>query len=64
MTQKKNSFFCSLRFGNCKEQKSENGRGREVLCGYSKKNAKKVEEYIKRQLKENKAGERLIMGNF
>ena len=28
------------------------------------KNAKKIEEYIKRQLEEDKAGEQLTMGNF
>lgn len=28
------------------------------------KNAKKIEEYIKHQLDEDKAGEQLTMGNF
>ena len=28
------------------------------------KNTKKIEEYIKRQLEEDQAGEQLTMGNF
>ena len=44
-------------------------RNREFWCrGYYVdtvgKNAKKIEEYIKRQLEEDKAGEQLTMGNF
>ena len=44
-------------------------RNREFWCkGYYVdtvgKNAKKIEEYIKRQLEEDQAGEQLTMGNF
>ena len=44
-------------------------RNREFWCrGYyvdtAGKNAKKIEEYIRRQLDEDKAGEQLTMGNF
>ena len=44
-------------------------RNREFWCrGYyvdtAGKNAKKIEEYIRRQLEEDQAGEQLIMGNF
>ena len=44
-------------------------RNREFWCrGYYVdtvgKNAKKIEEYIKHQLDEDKAGEQLTMGNF
>ena len=44
-------------------------RNREFWCrGYNVdtagKNAKKIEEYIRRQLDEDKAGEQLTMGNF
>ena len=44
-------------------------RNREFWCrGYYVdtvgKNAKKIEEYIKRQLEEDKTGEQLTMGNF
>ena len=44
-------------------------RNREFWCrGYyvdtSGKNAKKIEEYIRRQLEEDKAGEQLTMGNI
>ncbi|HIZ41611.1 MAG TPA: IS200/IS605 family transposase, partial [Candidatus Gemmiger excrementigallinarum] len=42
---------------------------REFWCrGYyvdtAGKNAKKIEEYIRRQLEEDQAGEQLTMGNF
>ena len=44
-------------------------RNREFWCrGYyvdtAGKNAKKIEEYIRHQLEEDKAGEQLTMGNF
>lgn len=44
-------------------------RNREFWCrGYyvdtAGKNAKKIEEYIRHQLDEDKAGEQLTMGNF
>ena len=44
-------------------------RNREFWCrGYYVdtvgKNARKIEEYIKRQLEEDRAGEQLTMGNF
>ena len=44
-------------------------RSREFWCrGYyvdtAGKNAKKIEEYIRRQLEEDRAGEQLTMGNF
>ena len=44
-------------------------RNREFWCrGYYVdtvgKNAKKIEEYIQKQLEEDKAGEQLTMGNF
>ena len=44
-------------------------RNREFWCrGYyvdtAGKNAKKIEEYIQKQLEEDKAGEQLTMGNF
>ena len=44
-------------------------RNREFWCrGYyvdtAGKNAKKIEEYIRRQLEEDKAGEQLTMGNI
>ena len=44
-------------------------RNREFWCrGYyvdtAGKNAKKIEEYIRRQLEEDQAGEQLTMGNF
>ena len=44
-------------------------RNREFWCrGYyvdtAGKNAKKIEEYIRRQLEEDRAGEQLTMGNF
>lgn len=35
-----------------------------VLRRYSGQNAKKIEEYIRRQLEEDKAGEQLTMGNI
>lgn len=44
-------------------------RNREFWCrGYyvdtAGKNAKKIQEYIQKQLEEDKAGEQLTMGNF
>ena len=43
-------------------------RNREFWCRYygdtAGKNAKKIEEYIRRQLEEDKAGVQLTMGNF
>ena len=35
-----------------------------ILCKCSRKNAKKIEEYIPRQLDEDKAGEQLTKGNY
>ena len=35
-----------------------------VLRRHSRENAKKIEEYIRHQLEEDKAGEQLTMGNF
>ena len=35
-----------------------------VLRRHGRENAKKIEEYIRHQLEEDKAGEQLTMGNF
>ena len=61
----KSSLMIFQRWGNMKFAY----RNREFWCrGYyvdtAGKNAKKIEEYIRRQLEEDQAGEQLTMGNF
>lgn len=61
----KSSLMLYEQFGDLKFKY----RNREFWCrGYyvdtAGKNAKKIEEYIRRQLEEDKAGEQLTMGNI